>query len=74
MRFDPAGRLDRVVQVPVRNPTTCCFGGDWLETLFVTSSCYGLDPAFLAEHPNEGALMALDVDVAGADLSVRRVA
>ena len=65
MRFDPEGRLDRVVNVPVRNPTTCCFGGDGLATLFVTSSRYGLDPAFVAEHPDEGALMALDVGVAG---------
>lgn len=66
MRFDRDGRLDRVVKVPVRNPTTCCFGGDGLSTLFVTSSRYGLDPVFVADHPQEGALMALDVGVAGA--------
>ena len=58
--------MDRVVPMPVRNPTTCCFGGDDLRTLFVTSSRYGLDEAFLSEHPDEGALMALDVGVAGA--------
>ena len=66
LRFDPTGAVDRVVPMPVRNPTTCCFGGDDLRTLFVTSSRYGLDEAFLSEHPDEGALMALDVGVAGA--------
>ncbi len=66
LRIDPDGRVDRVVPVPVRNPTTCCFGGEGLATLFVTSSRYGLDPAYVADHPDEGALMALDVGVAGA--------
>ena len=66
LRFDQTGAVDRVVPMPVRNPTTCCFGGDDLRTLFVTSSRYGLDEAFLSEHPDEGALMALDVGVAGA--------
>lgn len=66
LRIAPDGRVDRVVPVPVRNPTTCCFGGDGLATLFVTSSRYGLDPAYVADHPDEGALMGLDVGVAGA--------
>lgn len=66
LRIDPRGRIDRVVPVPVRNPTTCCFGGDGLATLFVTSSRYGLDPAHVADHPDEGAVLALDVGVAGA--------
>ncbi len=65
MRFDPLGRLDRIVPMPVRNPTTCCFGGDGLRTLFVTSSCFGLDASVLAARPDEGAVMALNVGVAG---------
>jgi sugar lactone lactonase YvrE len=37
LRFTPEGRLDRSIRLPVRKPTMCAFGGDGLETLFVTS-------------------------------------
>lgn len=37
-RFSPEGKLDRLVQVPVKYPTMCAFGGSDLQTLFVTSS------------------------------------
>jgi sugar lactone lactonase YvrE len=65
LRFDTQGLLDRVVRLPVRNPTSCCFGGDGLRTLFVTSARFGLDSDHLAGHPNEGAVLALDAGVAG---------
>jgi sugar lactone lactonase YvrE len=66
LRFDLQGQLDRVVRLPVRNPTSCCFGGEGLRTLFVTSARFGLGPEFLLGHPNEGALLALDAGVTGA--------
>ena len=37
LRFLPDGRLDRSVAVPVSKPSMCSFGGDSLDTLFVTS-------------------------------------
>ncbi|AJP53087.1 SMP-30/gluconolactonase/LRE family protein [Pseudomonas simiae] len=36
-RFNPDGRLDRSLTVPVKKPTMCAFGGSRLDTLFVTS-------------------------------------
>jgi len=36
-RFTPDGRLDRSLNVPVKKPTMCAFGGSRLDTLFVTS-------------------------------------
>jgi sugar lactone lactonase YvrE len=66
LRFDKQGQLDRVVRLPVRNPTSCCFGGDGLRTLFVTSARFGLDSDHLAGRPNEGAVLAFDPGVAGA--------
>ena len=66
LRFDPLGRLDRAVRLPVRNPTSCCFGGDELRTLFVTSARFGLQADYLAAHPDEGGVLALDVGVGGA--------
>ena len=32
------GRIDRVVEMPVQNITTCCFGGEDLTTLYVTTA------------------------------------
>jgi len=63
-RFLPDGTLDRFVEVPVRAPTMPCFGGPGLRTLFVTS----LTPPGAAQ-PNDGALIALDVGVAGAPVA-----
>lgn len=37
LRFTPQGRLDREVSVPASKPSMCAFGGDGLDTLFVTS-------------------------------------
>jgi sugar lactone lactonase YvrE len=38
VRVAPDGRIDRVVEMPVKNITTCCFGGADLRTLFVTTA------------------------------------
>ena len=38
VRYTPAGRVDRVLEVPAKNPTCCCFGGTRLDTLYITAS------------------------------------
>lgn len=63
IRLRPDGRVDREVALPVTNPTSCCFGGPDLRTLYVTSAAAGLDPA---AGPHEGAVLALDPGVPGA--------
>ena len=37
-RYDEGGRLDAVVEVPGRNVTSCCFGGDDGRSLFITTA------------------------------------
>jgi sugar lactone lactonase YvrE len=60
-RYTPDGRADRTIVLPVTNPTCCCFGGEDLGTLYVTSAAQRLtDPATI-----EGSLLALDVGVRG---------
>src|SRR5262249_54369065 len=58
-RFTPDGRIDRVVPLPVPRPTAVCFGGDGLDTLFVTSARINLTEAALTEAPLSGSLFAL---------------
>src|SRR5262249_15567679 len=64
-RYAPDGRLDREIPMPVKNPTSCAFGGDRLQTLYVTTASQRLTPEQLAQQPLAGALLALDVGVGG---------
>ena len=58
-RFAPDGRLDRLVQVPVRYPTSVMFGGATLDMLFVTSISHSLSGRFIDRTPNGGAVIAI---------------
>lgn len=58
-RFTPQGKLDRLIRLPVSQPTSCSFGGPNLDTLFVTSATQRLAPEVLAAEPLAGALLAL---------------
>ncbi|RYF27959.1 MAG: SMP-30/gluconolactonase/LRE family protein [Comamonadaceae bacterium] len=56
-RFTPDGRLDRSLEVPVKKPAMCAFGGPRLDTLYVTSiRPAGVD---LADQPLAGGVFAL---------------
>ncbi len=65
VRYAPDGRVDRVVPLPVQQPTCCMFGGPGLGTLYVTSAAVGLSQDDLARQPQAGGLFALDVGVSG---------
>jgi len=39
-RYDPQGKLEREIKVPVRFVTSCAFGGEQLDTLYITTA-YG---------------------------------
>lgn len=65
VRYAPDGRVDRIVPAPVPRPTSCAFGGDGLETLFVTSMAIGLGEAELAAAPGSGGLIAFRPGVRG---------
>jgi sugar lactone lactonase YvrE len=61
----PDGTLDQVVELPCSWPTSCCFGGSDLATLYVTSARFTLSDDHLAAHPREGALWSLRPGVTG---------
>jgi len=60
-RFSPEGHLMQRVRVPVPRPTSCCFGGDNLDTLYVTSASLRLNEEQLARAPLSGSLFALSL-------------
>lgn len=61
LRFDPDGRIERRLPVPVRYPSSVAFGGDDRKTLYITS----LRPPEGDPQPLDGAVFATEVDVAG---------
>ncbi len=65
VRYAPDGRIDRVIDLPVRMPTCCAFGGDDLDILYVTTASQRMTDDELREQPLAGALLALDVGVRG---------
>lgn len=58
-KFDCFGKLDRIVELPIRYPTSVMFGGENLDTLFVTSISHSLSGRFIDTGPNGGALFAI---------------
>ena len=68
-RYAPDGRIDRVVEMPVPQPSSCCFGGADLEVLYVTSAAIGMTAADFDRAPDGGGLFALDAGVAGLPMA-----
>ena len=60
----PDGRIDRVVEMPVPQPSCPAFGGADLDVLYVSSAAIEMTPAF-ARAPDGGGLFTLDVGVRG---------
>lgn len=65
VRYRADGRVDRVVQLPTRQPTRVAFGGAALDTLYITSARDGLSAEVLRQEPLAGALFAVDAGVRG---------
>lgn len=65
VRFTPEGRIDRVVELPVTNPTCVCLGGPQLRTLFVTTARKFLGREQLRHEPLAGSVLAVEVEVPG---------
>lgn len=65
VRYDPEGRVDRIVQLPVEIPTSVAFGSRDGRTLFITTARYSLSEKALAIQPLAGSILALDVGIGG---------
>jgi sugar lactone lactonase YvrE len=66
-RFLPNGQRDRAIALPVPQVTSCCFGGEDLRTLFITSASVDLTSADAARAPLAGSLFRAEVGLAGLE-------
>ena len=64
-RYDPQGRLERVIQMPVPRATDCTFGDESLSTLYITSARETMNADQLKAAPLSGSVFALECDVRG---------
>jgi sugar lactone lactonase YvrE len=65
LRFDPAGRLERRIEMPVQYPTMPAFGGPDLSTVYVTSAAWPIAVETRAARPLEGGLFSFEAPVPG---------
>lgn len=65
VRYTPAGTIDRVIELPVPRPTSCMFGGDNLDVLYITSARETLTPEQIAQAPLSGSVFAVRPGVQG---------
>jgi sugar lactone lactonase YvrE len=64
-RYDPDGRIERVIDLPAHQITCPTFGGEDLDVLYVSSAAIDMTGADFAKTPDAGGLFALDVGVRG---------
>lgn len=61
VRISPDGELERVIEAPTRNPTTCTFGGPDYRTLYVTSASISTAPG----DRLAGSVFAVQTEISG---------
>lgn len=64
-RYRADGRVDRDLALPVSQPTMCAFGGDRLDTLYLTSATDKLDDDARRREPEAGGIHRLSVGATG---------
>jgi sugar lactone lactonase YvrE len=67
-RFTPQGKLDQSLEVPVKKPAMCVFGGADMKTLYVTS--IRPDNIDLSDQPLAGGVFALRPGAQGIEEQV----
>jgi L-arabinonolactonase len=65
VRITPEGRVDRTIELPVAQVTSCQFGGPDLDVLLITTASQRMTADQLAQQPLAGALFAAEVGVKG---------
>lgn len=65
VRYDPQGKPILRVKLPVQRVTSCCFGGEQRNQLFITTARIGLSAKELADQPHAGDLFTCSTSTQG---------
>lgn len=65
IQFDSFGNRINEILLPVTHPTSCCFGGKNLSTLFITTSMIELSPQERQNQPLAGKILQIETDFQG---------
>jgi sugar lactone lactonase YvrE len=65
-KWDPnTGQMLEQIPVPAKNVSSCVFGGENMNELFITSARVGLDEETLQQYPLTGGVFRLETNVEG---------
>ena len=64
-RYDPTGKIERIVRLPVSQVSCCRFGGENMDVLYITTAWEGMTPAQRQAEPLAGDFFRVRVDVKG---------
>jgi sugar lactone lactonase YvrE len=67
IRYDPQGKQERAIALPVQYPTSCTFGGSALDELYITSASNKLNAQKRLEQPFAGDLFRIKPGVKGLE-------
>lgn len=67
--YSESGSPVEAIDFPVMRLTSCCFGGENNQFLFVTSAREGLSKSELEQYPLSGCVFIVKLDIAGAEVS-----
>ncbi len=66
-RYDSTGKVEREIQLPVECPTSCTFGGERLDELYITSAWTALSEEQKKQQPYAGDLFRVKTDIKGLE-------
>jgi len=67
VRYDPHGKVERIINMPVLQPSSCVFGSKNLDELYITSARKGLSDEQRTAYPLSGDLFRLKTDIKGLE-------
>ena len=72
-RYDASGALTATIRLPVRQVTSCAFGGSDLSEMFITTAAYRMSPAERRAEPLAGSVFTCGPGVRGLPATPYRV-
>jgi sugar lactone lactonase YvrE len=66
-RYDPSGKVEREIWLPVPNVTCCAFGGENLDELYITTAWAGMSEEDRKKYPLAGDLFRVKVGIKGIE-------